>query len=318
MARILVTGSKGFLAKYLIDELLSRGHKVAGIDNGSKHGIKPRKFDKEVIFFKGHVEDSELMEKACNFVCPDVIIANAALIGGIKYFHDIPFKIIKENSEILHSTINAALNCDVKQIINISSSMVYESTSDVVREGMELNIPPPRSSYGFQKLESEYVMKAMKDQYGSIIDYTIVRPFNAVGVGEAIDPNNPGYSHVIPDFVYKIKNKDCLEIFGDGNQVRTFTHAKDIARGIADCVLNKEAYSEDFNFVSEEPIKMRDLGCRLWGMIRSDDFKPIFIEGFKHDVKSRQGFNQKARDVLGWEPKYSLEMILREAVKFYG
>ena len=119
--------------------------------------------------------------------------------------------------------------------------MVFESADSWPSyEGQEREIPPPLSSYGFQKLAVEYFAHAAWDQYG--LPYTIVRPFNCVGVGEGralgdvevLSGNvKLAMSHVVPDLVQKVlKGQDPLHILGDGSQVRHYTYGGDLARGI--------------------------------------------------------------------------------------
>ena len=107
-------------------------------------------------------------------------------------------------------------------------------------EGQEREVPPPLSSYGFQKLAVEYFARAAWDQYE--LPYTIVRPFNCVGIGESralgdveILSGNVklAMSHVVPDLVQKVlKGQDPLHILGDGEQIRHYTYGGDLARGI--------------------------------------------------------------------------------------
>ena len=119
--------------------------------------------------------------------------------------------------------------------------MVYESTTVFpTPEGAQLTSPPPISTYGFQKLASEYFARGAWEQYQ--LPYTIVRPFNCVGIGERralrdtdVMSGNVklALSHVVPDLVLKVlKGQDPLHILGDGNQVRHYTYGGDLARGI--------------------------------------------------------------------------------------
>ncbi len=127
----------------------------------------------------------------------------------------------------------------------ISSSMVYESATQFPsEEGDQLRCPPPSSTYGFQKLAVEYYALGAFQQYG--LPFTIVRPFNCVGIGEwraAADENvlsggiRLALSHVVPDLVQKtLKGQNPLRILGNGSQVRHYTYAGDLARGIRLCV----------------------------------------------------------------------------------
>ena len=119
--------------------------------------------------------------------------------------------------------------------------MVYESaTVFPTPEGAQRTSPPPISTYGFQKLASEYFALGAGEQYD--LPYTIVRPFNCVGIGERralrdtdIMSGNVklALSHVVPDLVLKVlKGQDPLHILGDGSQVRHYTYGGDLAHGI--------------------------------------------------------------------------------------
>src|SRR5207244_11780814 len=121
----------------------------------------------------------------------------------------------------------------LRKITVVSSSMVYETT-DVypTPEGQQRLCPPPRSTYGFQKLATEYFAQGAREQYG--LPYTIVRPFNCIGVGESrakVDKEvmsgnvRLAMSHVVPDRIQKVlKGQDPLHILGDGNQIRQYTY----------------------------------------------------------------------------------------------
>jgi len=185
--KILVTGSAGFIAGYLVQELLDYGHTIIGIDNLSKYGESNKSYDNHpnYQFVKGDVKDLDLMKELiedCN-----QIVAGAAMIGGISYFHEYSYDLIAENERIIASTFDAAIwahqNKTLNKINVLSSSMVYESTSTYpTPEGEQLKCPPPLSTYGFQKLAIEYFAKGAWEQHK--LPYTIMRPFNCIGIGE--------------------------------------------------------------------------------------------------------------------------------------
>ncbi|MCI0545600.1 MAG: NAD-dependent epimerase/dehydratase family protein, partial [Actinobacteria bacterium] len=246
MTRTLITGSAGFIGGYVVQELLHRGHEVVGLDNFSKYGRLTRSFDDNPDFtqVEGDAKDAALLGELLEGC--DYLIAGAAMIGGITYFHSYAYDLIAENERIIASTFDAALEAHrrgaLRRVLVLSSSMVFESaTVFPSREGSEREIPPPRSSYGFQKLSTEYFARAAWEQHR--LPYVIVRPFNCVGVGEGrargaaeVMSGNItlAMSHVLPDLVQKVlKGQDPLHILGDGSQVRHYTYGGDIARGIA-------------------------------------------------------------------------------------
>ena len=162
--RVLVTGAAGFINGYLVPELLEAGHEVIGLDDFSKYGRLAKSYDDHPCyrFVEGDAKDVDLMRELAADV--DQVVASAAMIGGISYFHEFAYDLIAENERILASTFDAAIAAHragaLKRIVVLSSSMVYEST-DVypTPEGAQLTSPPPKSTYGFQKLASEYFAK---------------------------------------------------------------------------------------------------------------------------------------------------------------
>src|SRR5439155_21333452 len=146
-------------------------------------------------------------------------------------------------------------------------------------EGQERQIPPPLSSYGFQKLAVEYFARAAHDQYG--LPYTIVRPFNCVGTGESralgdqeILSGNVklAMSHVVPDLVQKVlKGQDPLRILGDGHQIRHYTYGGDLARGIRLAMESPSATNEDFNLSTAQSTTVRELAELIWRTVHGND-----------------------------------------------
>src|SRR3954447_8118013 len=243
--KVLVTGAAGFICGYLIEELLNAGHEVVGLDNFSKYGRLTKSYDDHprYRFVEGDAKDVALMKELAADV--DQVVAAAAMIGGISYFHEFAYDLLAENERILASTFDAAIASHkagrLQRIIVLSSSMVFESATPFpTPEGAQLTSPPPVSTYGFQKLAAEYFAKGAWEQF--MLPYTIVRPFNCVGIGERralrdtdIMSGNVklALSHVVPDLVLKVmKGQDPLHILGDGSQVRHYTYGGDLAKGI--------------------------------------------------------------------------------------
>ena len=202
------------------------------------------------------------------------------MIGGISYFHAFAYDLLAENERITAAAFDAAIHAfkknHLKKITVISSSMVFESTSEFpTPEGAERRSPPPRSSYGFQKLAVEYFARAAFDQYE--LPYTIARPFNCVGIGErrALRDANVSsgniklaMSHVVPDLVKKIlADQDPVHILGDGQQVRHYTYGGDLARGIRLCIEHPKATNEDFNLSTPVATTVLDLAKLIWSKI---------------------------------------------------
>jgi nucleoside-diphosphate-sugar epimerase len=326
--KILITGSAGFIGGYLVPELLEHGHEIVGIDNYSKYDKTARSYDNHphYKFVEGDVKDIELMKRLISDC--DQIVALAAIIGGITLFHELAYDLLAENERIIASTFDTAIwafkNRKLKKINIISSSMVFEKTNTYpTPEGEQLKCPPPLSTYGFQKLACEYFAKGAFEQYK--LPYTIIRPFNAIGIGEKkalmereIFSGNVklAMSHVVPDLVHKIlKGQDPLHILGQGNQVRHYTYAGDLAAGIRICIESKKAINDDFNISTPVSTTVLQLAQTIWKKINGDKpFRYVCDKPFKYDVQKRVPSIEKAKKVLNIECKTTLEQALEEII----
>lgn len=326
--KIVWTGAAGFIAGYTVEELLNNGHSVIGIDNYSKYGKVEKSYDKHpnYTFIEGDAKDVDLMKKASEDA--DIIVSGAAMIGGISYFHEFAYDLLAENERITAAAFDAAVwafkNKHLKKIVVMSSSMVYESTDQFPSpEAAIKTSPPPISTYGFQKLACEYFARGGWEQYK--LPYTIIRPFNCVGIGEKralsdkeIYSGNVklAMSHVVPDLVQKVvKGQDPLHILGKGNQVRHYTYGGDLAKGIRLCIEKESALNNDFNISTAQSTTVLELAEKIWGIINGDKpFKYISDKPFEHDVQKRVPDVAKAKQVLGYEATTSLDDMLNEVI----
>ena len=327
--RILVTGAAGFINGYLVPELLEAGHDVIGVDDFSKYGRLTKSYDDHprYRFVEGDAKDVALLTDLAADC--DQVVAAAAMIGGISYFHEFAYDLLAENERILASTFDAAIAAHkaghLERIVVVSSSMVYESSTVFpTPEGAQLTSPPPISTYGFQKLASEYFAKGAWEQFQ--LPYTIVRPFNCVGIGERravrdtdIMSGNVklALSHVVPDLVLKVlKGQDPLHILGEGNQVRHYTYGGDLAHGIRLAMESPAAVNDDFNLSTAASTTVLELAEAIWHKIHTDGrpFHYVSDAPFEHDVQLRVPDVRKARDVLGFEATTTLDTMLDEVI----
>jgi UDP-glucose 4-epimerase len=326
--KILVTGSGGFIAGYLVEELLESGHSVVGLDNFSKYGPVQRSYDTHprFRFVEGDAKDAalvgELLEDCDHFV------AGAAIIGGISMFHELAYDLLAENERITAAAFDAAIRAHrehrLQKISVISSSMVFESTTIYpTPEGEQRRCPPPESTYGFQKLATEYFAQGAWEQYK--LPFTIVRPFNCIGVGEKraltdteVMSGNVrlAMSHVVPDLVQKVlKGQDPLHILGDGQQIRHYTYGGDLARGIRLAIESPAALNEDFNLSTADSTTVLELAELIWQKIRGDEPLRIVSDApYRYDVQRRVPSVIKAKEILGFEATTSLSAALDEII----
>ncbi|MDD2366543.1 MAG: NAD(P)-dependent oxidoreductase [Desulfuromonadaceae bacterium] len=323
--KVLITGGAGFIGSYVTEELLDSGHEVVCLDNFSKYGRITRGYfsNPKFTLIVGDATDTDMVFTA-SAGC-DYIIAGAAMIGGISYFHKYAYDLLATNERILASTFDAAIKRyqeeTLKKIVVISSSMVFERTDTYPSKETDiLRIPSPESTYGFQKLACEYFAKGAHEQYG--LPYTIVRPFNCVGVGEQkalseeIIPSGNislALSHVLPDLAQKmVRGQRPLRILGDGSQIRCYTHGSDIARAMRICLDHPNALNEDFNISTARSTTVTELASLVWRHFEKGEPKFEHDEPFVYDVQKRIPDVTKAKIELGFEAKVSLEESVTE------
>lgn len=333
---VLVTGSQGFIGSYICSELLSSGYTVIGVDNYSKYGKVKRSHDKNTgfrfieidcsddsfrqRFISGTEKDSRI----------DFIVAGAAMIGGISYFHKFAYDLISTNERIIANTFDIAIDrfkrSELNRIIVLSSSMAFENANLwPTPEGHQITCPPPSSTYGFQKLACEYFAKGAFEQYG--VPYTIVRPFNCIGIGEDRSIREEEVlsgnvklmmSHVVPDLINKcLLGQDPLHILGDGSQIRHYTNGKDIARAVRVILESQNATNEDFNISTSISTTVLQLAEMIWKKINPDKpFRYVSDPPYEHDVQKRIPDTAKAKKLLGFEAEIKLPDSIDEVVEW--
>jgi nucleoside-diphosphate-sugar epimerase len=189
-------------------------------------------------------------------------------------------------------------------------------------EGAQRTSPPPVSTYGFQKLASEYFALGAWEQYR--LPYTILRPSSPVGVGERRLLRLPGEepqgklatNHVIPDLAIKIlSGQDPVHIYGEGNQIRSFIAVRDLARGIRLAIESPDAVNNDFNLCRGKGITILALAERIWQKLRpGDEFHYVSDTPYPYDVPNRVPDVRKAKAILDFEATTPLDTMLDEVI----
>ena len=259
----------------------------------------------------------------------DHFIAGAAMIGGISYFHTYAYDLLATNERIIAASCDAAITAHrrgrLQKVTYLSSSMVFESTDPGpptrARNTRSRRPGPPTGSRSWPSSTSPGLPTTSTG-----CPYTILRPFNCVGIGERralgdieVMSGNVelAMSHVVPDLVQKVvKGQDPLHILGDGTQVRHYTYGGDLAMGIVTAMEHPDALNEDFNLSTTRSTTVLELAELIWAAVRGPEvlFRYVSDAPFDHDVARRVPATEKARRVLGFEATTSLEDMLGEVI----
>lgn len=317
--RILVTGSEGSLMQAVIPKLVAKGHHISGVDNLVRYGERPG-HAQGYTFFKGDLADSAYVEDLLYTIKPDYVIQAAARIYGVGGFNKYCADILGEDLALHKNILRSSVNNNVKRVVYISSSMVYENcVQDInhpVGEDDPDNAPAPYTDYGLSKFVGERLSKAYAKQYG--LDYTIWRPFNIITPYEKVTTEEIGISHVFADYIKNIveKRMNPLPIIGNGNQVRCFTWIDEVAQAISDYSFLDKTKNNIYNLGNAEPISMKELANLIHevavelSLLQPSELKFETKGEYKNDVLVRIPSVKKAED-LGWVAKQKVKDSIR-------
>jgi nucleoside-diphosphate-sugar epimerase len=317
---VLVTGSEGSLMQWTIKHLLSEGHDVLGVDNyaryedyGHTRVVDPDDYEFEQADLTDFDRAVELTEGV------DLVVNAAALIYGVKGFHEYPADILSNDVTIHRNVLEGAVENDVDRVVYISSSMVYEQDEPPHGEDDVWSSTVPSTDYGLSKVVGERYSRAFAEQYG--VDYTVWRPFNIITPYEKSD-EEAGISHVFADFLRKIliEQQNPMEIFGSGEQIRCFTWIDEVAAAIARQSTADATRNEAYNLANPEPVTMKELARRIFqkggelGLVEGEELRFDHVDIYEDDVKERVPSVEKAQADFGWEPTVELDGALDRCI----
>jgi|15BtaG_2_1085339.scaffolds.fasta_scaffold03097_4 nucleoside-diphosphate-sugar epimerase len=311
MKRVLVTGAAGFLGSFLSKELLLRGYEVIGMDNffrGNKDNLPE---DENFVFYEiDLVNEPDRLNKIVKEENPDTVFHYAA-INGTKYFYDIPFKVLDDNTRMTQNVLSSLDGASVEKIIYASSSEVYGHDPKIPTNEDEfiiLNANTDRDSYASSKALGEFYTKMFAKKNN--IDFLIFRPFNTYGPRM----DNTEYGQVVPEFIRKIKNDKEFSIIGGGEQTRSFCYVDDHTRLVVS--LAETAKNDIVNVGANEEITIKQL-AEMLHVVMDREFDPFFEPPRDYDTKRRQPDVTK---LLKYNPNYNfIETLegLKKTVEWY-
>jgi UDP-glucose 4-epimerase len=298
MAVSLVTGGTGFIGSHVAEHLVKRGHEVVILDDLSGGFVD--NIPEGAKFVEGSILDVRLIERLFqehSFTFVYHLAAYAA--EGLSHF----IKRFNYNNNLIGSVnlINACVNYDVDCMVFTSSIAVYGTGQTPLRED---SIAVPEDSYGIAKLAVEQELRVSHEMFG--LDYVIFRPHNVYGERQNIGDR---YRNVVGIFMNQILRGEPFTIFGDGTQLRAFTHINDVAPIIARCVSVPEARNEIFNIGANRPYAVNDL-AQIVAETMEVDCKIVHLDA-RNEVKVAFSDHSKAARVFG---KHS-ETTLREGIQ---
>jgi len=301
--KVLITGSAGFLGANLERELTSLGYEVVGVDNlswGNQNNIL-----KSTKFYHADCRNKQRMDNIFYMERPDIVFHfSADATESRSQF--TPVSATENNLQSAVNVFTSAIKYKIKRIIFTSSIAVYGDQVPPFTEDMN---PKPIDIYAVNKRASEEVLKILGDVHD--MEYVIFRPYNIIG--ELQNLSDP-YRNVAGIFMNRIMQGKAPLIYGDGTQVRAFSYIKNILPCFVKAMTD-EVSGETFNIGPERPVTVNELSKIVLKAMNSD-LVPEHIEERPHEVKMAYCNTKKAREILGYEDKYTLEEGIERMAKW--
>jgi len=317
--RVLIRGGAGFIGSHLADAYTERGDEVCCIDDLSTGSIdniahlrKHPRFRYVIDSVHNHQVLAELVDEC------DVVFHLAAAVG-VKLIVESPVRTIETNVRGTEEVLTHA-NKKKKKVLITSTSEVYGLSTEVpFREDGNLVMGATtkgRWSYACSKAIDEFLALAYWRERK--LPTVVVRLFNTVG------PRQTGqYGMVIPTFVKQAMAGRPLTVYGTGEQTRCFGYVGDVVGALVRLMDSEEAVGQVFNIGSSEEVSILEVARRVKELTGSKSeivfvpYDEAYEEGFE-DMPRRVPDTTKIRNLIGFEPKETLDGILRKVIEHYG
>jgi len=314
---VLITGGAGFIGSHLAERLIADGHGVVVVDDlstGSVDNIRGLLGEPRFQFVRDSVRNEVTMTPLVDR-CDRIYHLAAAV--GVKLIADRPVHTIETNIHGSEVTLGLA-NRFGRPILVASTSEVYGKNTKIPFQEEDDTLlgstTVSRWCYACSKMVDEFLALAYHRQYG--LPVVICRFFNTVG------PRQTGqYGMVVPRFVQRALRNEPIEITGGGKQSRCFSHVADIVEAIIRLMDCPAAVGQVVNVGTEQSVTIDELADRVIAMTGSSSIKKYVsyeeIYGVPiDDMSVRRPDLTRVRGLIGYEPRYDLETILRQVIDY--
>ncbi len=307
----LITGGAGFIGSHLADRLaqldgIERVIVLDDLSSGSLDNLSACSRTGKLVFVRGDIRDQALISRLLEEHGVNLVFHEAAIVGVPVSTRD-PVGTNDVNVGGTLSILMAALKADVERLVMASSCVVY---GEAKRFPISEDEPPrPISPYGASKLAAEAYWMAFHETYG--LKTVALRYFNVYGPRQ-----KPGeYGGVISIFISRVLAGQPPEIFGDGEQTRDFVHVSDVVEANLLAAEKASAVGEVFNVGSGVETSINRLAQMVLELTGRPDLEPVHGPPREGDIRRSWADISKARRVLGYQPRVSLEEGLRQLIE---
>jgi dTDP-glucose 4,6-dehydratase len=311
--RILITGAAGFLGSHLCDRLLAEGHSIVGMDNfitGSPNNLAHLANNEKFEFIKRDVSDfifvSGIVDAVMHFASPASPNPNSPY-GYV----NLPIQTMKAGALGTHNTLGVAREQDAKFMLASTSGIYGDPLEHPQTESYWGHVDPigSRSVYDEAKRFAEALTMAYHRYHG--MDTRIVRIFNTYGPRMLLDDGR-----VVPNFLQQALRGEPLTVYGDGLQTRSFCYVDDLIDGIVRLLYSNEHMPVNIgNPVETTILEFAEIINRMVGNKAGVKFYPE--NRLSSDPQRRRPDITRGKEVLGWEPKISLEEGIQLTIPYF-
>ena len=303
-SRVLVTGGAGFIGSHIVDALIGRDLEVGVLDDFATGEMSNLPIDSPRLrIHRGDIRDEAFVKQAVKGY--DAIVHEAALVSVTRSIEDPE----RTNSVNVGGTLNllsAANDAKIERFIFASSSSVYGESQTLPK--IETMNTSPISPYAVSKLAAENYCRVFASVYG--LSTVSLRYFNVYGPRQKYGP----YSGVIPTFVNRVIHDEAPIVFGDGEQTRDFTYVQDAVSANLLSLERDPSPGEVFNVEGGAQVSLNLLAASIEKIMGKPSLGTEHAPPREGDIRHSFADISKARAVLGYSPRYSLEDGLREVI----
>lgn len=306
----LVTGAGGFIGSHLCEKLIEKGYKVrAFVKYNSRNfwGWLDNSLYKEKIeIIAGDIRNYDTLKDAMSGV--DAVFHLAALIG-IPYSYHSPDSYVDTNIKGTLNILQVAQELGIKRLIHTSTSEVYGTAQSIpITETHPIN---PQSPYAATKSAADFIALSFYRSFN--LPVVILRPFNTYGPRQSARA-------IIPTVITQILEGRKKIKLGSLSPTRDFTYVEDTIEGFIKATESKAAIGETINLGNNSKISIRDLAVLISKLMEVKieiEFDQQRKRPKQSEVERLQADNEKAKRILKWSPKYSLEEGLEKTIDWF-